>query len=342
MVKHWARWSLLAIIITGLLVRLAFIPFNEYLSSGDAITYLKWAGYYSFYGVEPHIVTPLHNMGFVAFLSIFHTDAYNNDLIYLANTQRIATVLFSTATIPVIYYVAKRFFDTKYALIGAGLFAFDWRVIQNSTFGITEPLFLLLSFGGFALVFKGGRVWGFLAIILVGLSITVRIEGVLMLIVVVILYFHKYSISYKSTVHVILVLSIIIAPTLLIVDFNLHHDNPDGFLSKAEKEITTLEGYFTRADTLPRLANSLMYMGWATFPNYIFLLPLGIYWIVRSHNHWWFLGALVLLLSSGVFAYMDAFDTRYFFQSYVVLILISLCGVRYLDDKLYQRWKQVS
>ncbi len=162
-----------------------------------------------------------------------------------------------------------------------------------------------------------------------------------MLIVVCIIYFHRYSISYKSTIHMMAVLAILFVPTLLVIDMNLDNGNPDGFISKFDKEFGLLLKYPPQPEFADRLANSLIYMGWATFPNYILFLPLGIYWIVKNQKHLWLIGAMALLLGSGVWAYLDAYDTRYFFQSYVILILISLAGIQYLDDKLFKRWCKV-
>jgi len=313
------------ITVAGFAIRLSLIPFDEVVSN-DALLYLKYGHYYSTVKFLPHSVTPLHNTGWSVFLSgLFRF--VNVDYLVFSNIQRVASVVFSTLTIPIVYLICKRFFVAKYSLIGAGLFAFDWRIIQNSAFGITEPLFLLLSFTGFLFAFNRNKSIAMLSIILVGMSMIIRFEGILMLLLVCAVFLYNGKFKTNIIIRTSLMLSILIIPTWLVTNFNVSNNMPDGLVSNIIKEITFFIEHINDFDIGLKIYNSVLHLGWSTFPNYFFLLPIGIYSVMKSRQNRWLVLALVLLVFSGLWAYIDAFDTRYFFQSYIVMILLSLFGL---------------
>ena len=61
------------------------------------------------------------------------------------NLTRVLAIIFSVATIPIVFKIGERILDKKFAILGAAFFGFDPNLIENSIFGITEPLFIFLS-----------------------------------------------------------------------------------------------------------------------------------------------------------------------------------------------------
>ena len=57
----------------------------------------------------------------------------------------------SVLTIIPVYLLCKKFVKNEYALLGAGIFVLEPRIIQNSLLGITEPLYIIL--GSISLLF---------------------------------------------------------------------------------------------------------------------------------------------------------------------------------------------
>ena len=57
--------------------------------------------------------------------------------------QRITSIFISSITIFPLYFLCNLFVEKKYSIVGATLFAFAPRLIENSTYGATEPLFIL-------------------------------------------------------------------------------------------------------------------------------------------------------------------------------------------------------
>ena len=71
--------------------------------------------------------------------------------------QRSVTILLSLVTIIPIYLLCRKFFEIKYALIGAAIFAFEPRIVQNSLLGITDPLYILLVTSSLGLFFSSNK-----------------------------------------------------------------------------------------------------------------------------------------------------------------------------------------
>lgn len=68
----------------------------------------------------------------------------SSDFMELIGLQRLISIILSTMTIIPIYFLTKRFVGNYFAIFAVSLFIFDPRIVQNSTLGITEPLFLIL------------------------------------------------------------------------------------------------------------------------------------------------------------------------------------------------------
>ena len=94
----------------------------------------------------------INKFGWSIFLSPIFYIFQNNDLIELMNIQRLVSIFISCATIIPIYFTIKRFFNSKVALVGASLYIFNPHIIENSTLGITDPLFIFLIFSSIMLI----------------------------------------------------------------------------------------------------------------------------------------------------------------------------------------------
>jgi len=92
-------------------------------------------------GTLPQNYTPINN-GWPIFLSgFFSIFSFENSISYM-ELQRIISVIISTLTIIPIYYLCRNFVNNSYSIIGAAIFAFEPRIIQNSLFGIADPLYI--------------------------------------------------------------------------------------------------------------------------------------------------------------------------------------------------------
>ena len=128
--------------LAGLLLRLQYFPYDIPLF-GDSQGYFWYAIDMSILNQLPYGHSVVNN-GWPSFLSIiFHLMDSNNFLDY-HNMQRFVGVVFSVATIFPVYLLCSRYFKKSYSLLGATLFIFEPRLIQNSFLGTPESMYVFL------------------------------------------------------------------------------------------------------------------------------------------------------------------------------------------------------
>ena len=181
------------LVLSALIIRLYVFPF-------DVPFFNDSAGYF-WYAIDLSILNNfptnhnLTNNGWPIFLAgIFQLINSDNFLDY-QNTQRMLGVIFSIATIFPVYLLCSRFFKKSYSLLGATLFAFEPRIIQNSSIGTPESLYIFLIALFLALFFSNNFKKIYLAFFIVGILSLVRYEGLLMIIPLSITFFIRFRIK---------------------------------------------------------------------------------------------------------------------------------------------------
>lgn len=307
---HKSAVFLAVIMVAAFLIRISLMPFDAPVEE-DAKVYYYCAAELAYNQQHAIGCDYLHNLGWSYFLAAFFgmipRDMAGFEL--LSNIQRIITVFISVATIPLIYRFTRNFLNWKLALVGSALFAFEYRIIENSTFGITEPLFLLLSVG--ALYFATAKRYNHLGFILALAATTIRVEGLFLFAAVAILYYH----TTRQTKFCLVWLAVIIIPVLTFGVTQFQHE-----MLVADMHVNGND----EKDLLWSIGNSFLYMGWSTFPNFIFLIPLGLYAVYKQRQFRLWFALLAITAAPGLWSYLDAYDTRYFFPLYPFLVILSL------------------
>ena len=103
--------------------------------------------------------------------------------------QRVISISLSLLTVIPIYFLCNKFFEKKYSILGAMIFAFEPRIIQNSLLGITEPLFILLVTISLVFFFSEQKIINYISFALVALATIVRVEGLFLFVPLFILFF---------------------------------------------------------------------------------------------------------------------------------------------------------
>ena len=88
-------------------------------------------------------------IGWSLFVSPFYSLIDSNNFIDYSNAIKIISLTISTGTIFLVYLLGRKFFNEKFSLVAASLFAFEPHLNFNSGFGLTEPLYhlvLILAF----------------------------------------------------------------------------------------------------------------------------------------------------------------------------------------------------
>ena len=131
--------SLVIIGIISIFLKLYFIDFSTYIVS-DTTSYALNA--FSYINND---FTPIQNKnpGWPIFISIFFQLFESESFIEYGNIIRILSISIATLTILPVYLLARKWFPQKYSIVAASFFAFEPHLINNSTLGLSEPLFIL-------------------------------------------------------------------------------------------------------------------------------------------------------------------------------------------------------
>jgi len=329
-------------------IRFYFLPF-EIPFKTDAIDYFSFAFDVSKTQQFPTGILKT-NDGWSLFLSPIFSMIGNSDMMTLINAQRITSIVISSFTIIPVYFLCKKFSSSEYALIGAGLFGFSHRLMENSILGITESLFILLI--TLMLLFslsKNSKLFVF-SFIFLALSSIVRYESLLFLFPLSIIFFIKFrkeKISYLKFPLFILIFVLILLP---IATIRLESNNMDGLTSHAFGMITNPSSTYlsilmdessqvefnpTRPPTLETFIsnsffNTLKFLGLISIPLFIIFIPGGIYNLIKTKNtnlSYLIIFSIVMILPA-IYAYgRDIHDTRYLYILFPILCAISVYGL---------------
>ena len=138
--KKYIFSCLIGIILISLILKLHTIDFTLPLT-GDGVAYLLNAVAHVNGDFSQH---PHRSTGWSLLLYPIFSFVDSNDILVYSNISRIVSVGISSISIFFVYLFGRKFFNEKYSLIVACLFAFEPHLNYNSGFGLTEPLYHLL------------------------------------------------------------------------------------------------------------------------------------------------------------------------------------------------------
>jgi len=334
---------LFLLIIGGvaLIVRLAFLH-TEIPLHDDNFIYFRNAVDMSLGEIE--VFYRESNSGWPGFLSvIFSTFQSTNFMDYMA-LQRYVSILLSVITIIPVYLLGKQFFAKQYALLGAAIFVLEPRIIQNSLFGITEPLYILTIVFAMVFLLKNTNKFVCLSFALIGLATLIRFEGIILLPAFSIIYFlYQKDVKKKIPLYfcLILIFVIILLPTSVL---RMQENYDDGFAGKIIGNIQH-EAYSERGEyvgitslIVSGIENLSKFLALSMVSYLILFVPLGIMLLIRN-NRKQDKALLIIgffLLIPAVYSYALASDSRYLFSLYP---LFSIAAI-YTIKKIFERFNR--
>jgi len=329
----FSKYSIILGIIIGIssLIRFYYFPFDVPLNS-DALYYFWYSSEIYQIGTLPNNWTPTNN-GWPIFVSIFFSIINSEDILELMEIQRmISTIISISITIPV-YFLCKKFVERKFAIIGAVLIAFEPRLMINSFFGITDPLYLLLILTSLTLFLHSNQKIVYFSFVLVALSSLVRSEGIVFFVGMLIIFFIRYR---KEKLRIILKYILIIGIfgiTILPVSlYQLDTTGTEGIVIRAAGSIEQLIEEDKKIgneenDLVLGLEILIKYLIWIMIPNFIIFIPLGIFLIFKKRtieNISIIILSAIMLIPAFYAYFIPALDTRYL---YILLPMFSILAV---------------
>lgn len=333
--------SLIIIIAIGFLIRFYYFPHGIPVTL-DGLRYFLYAMDTTVLGQLPTGYT-LPNNGWPLFLSMFFSIFHFDNFLDYVTLQRFLTIIISVATAIPVYFLCKRFFENTFALVGAALFIFHPRIVQNSLLGTTDPLFLLLVSTSLFLFLSHNKIAIYLSFVVAALSALVRYEGLLLIIPFSIMFFVRYKNQPKIILRYSVVLCLFILTLLPIAYLRIETTGQDGLLSHiiGGAKVTTTQGSIiadnqSKFSLVDGLYNLVKFSGYTLVPTFVIFIPLGIFLFFKNKNY----NSNTLSITSAfmlipaLYAYGRGIqEPRYLFVIFPVFAIISLYMLKRILSK---------
>lgn len=351
---NWWLW-LIAILSIAIITRLYFVPW-DLPPAMDGIDYFAYSLEIKNIGELPKN-WPLGNNGWPSFMGILFSIFPSEEFFDYVNYYRISNVIISTITIIPIYLISCKFFGKYLGLLGAGLFAFEPRLIINSTTIINEPIYILIVTLIILLFFYRNTKNLIILFGLIAIATHIRYESLILIIPISVLFFldfEKNFVHIKKYLFAISIFIIVLIPFLALNYFVTGQDGVSNhYLNAIIQDYDQLiENDFSNNVYLNQklndenknfnyisngLINTIKFLGISLIPFFIFLIPYGIFCIFRKRE---FRKNVIILLSifmilPAIYAYMNGFnDIKYLFVLYPVFIFLSLFTIELIKDRI--------
>ena len=249
---------------------------------------------------------PQRHSGWPFFIAPFLSLVNSENFIEYSNIVRNLSIGVSTITIPLVYLLGRKFFDKKLSLIAASLFAFEPRLNQISGLGYSEPLFILVIVTSFYFILDKNNRFVIIPFILTGILWWIRPNGFMMLLIISIIYFIYFrnsSHSIRNYIIYIVIVFLIVSP-MLIQRYDQFGDPMYNWIAERiwvgeyamsrsmniESDAYTASDYISDNGILSffdkflvaGIYNILSTAARMTFPYFFILLPLGLYFSIKS------------------------------------------------------------
>lgn len=324
-----ALFALITIGVVGLLLRLYNFPYNIPVILDAFNSYFLYATDASILGNLPN--WSISNNGWPLFLSLFFSIFHFGNFIDYMNLQRLVTILISILTIIPVYFLCRKFFNRFYSVLGAALFTFEPHIIQNSSLGLSDPLFIMLITLSIMLFLRSKIKSTFIAFGIIGLATTVRIEGLFV--------FFAFSISFliqnrhegKFVIKYLLGLAIFVAALLPFILLRIRTYGEDFISSRVLRSTndivtTSLHDKSLISSFLINLEGILKLGGWSLIPYFVILIPIGMYLILRKRDRSLNTISIIMvfMLIPVVIAFSWAQDTRFIYPLFPLFCIASI------------------
>lgn len=329
--KKYIIILLLIAIISYLIRNYYFIP--EIPLALDSLGYFFFAADITILGHLPDNYSLANNLWSIFLSLFFPLFQFENTIQYMDLQKKISMIL-SVVTIIPIYFLCKKFFVPKYAIIGSIIFAFEPRIIQNSMLGITESLYILLGTLTILFFLSSNKKLVYFSFLFASLTTMTRAEGQVLFFIISIMFLIRYR-KEKMVIPKYLIglgiFTLVLAPMIM---YQMDVHGSDTIFGRAVGTISyySQDANETGGDTgIPfifrGIENFSKFFVWDLIPVFIFFVPVGIFYLFKKID---FKKLTLILWGLGIsipafYIYATPLqDTRYLFMLYPVFCVISL------------------
>ena len=295
---------LILIVIISLGLKLYLVDFSLPVNSDNLSYVLNGIAHSN--GDFDH--SPSRSIGWSLFLSPFFSLMNSNDFLDYSNVAKIISIGVSTTTIFLIYKVGRKFFDERYSLVAACLFAFLPQLNYNSVMALSEPLFIFSILASFYFLLNDKSKFIIPALAFVGFSYWIRLNGIIFFLIISLTYIltFKKSRTFLKNYGIGLVLLLIIISPIFLQKYEQFGDPfyssyQDTMFSKNYEEHITNVSLKTKTSAslyienngildfmytffISGIFNSMIMLSKLSFPYIFILIPFGILFSFRAFD----------------------------------------------------------
>tara|TARA_B100000029_G_scaffold513783_1_gene614411 strand:- start:1741 stop:3390 length:1650 start_codon:yes stop_codon:yes gene_type:complete len=326
--------------ISGIVFRLVFFPYDVPLFDDSQ-------GYF-WYAIDASLLNNIfpegHNLtnnGWPIFVSIFFQFIDSNNFLDYQNIQRLIGVVFSVATIFPVYLLCTKFVKKGYSLLGTTLFICEPRLIQNSSLGTPESMYVFLIASILALFLSTDFKKIYLAFFIVGLLSLVRYEGILIIIPLSVIFFLRFRFKKKDLLKYFICITVFCLVIIPVGYLKNETTGQDGFVSHIsagpefyQKSIE--QNSSSSTEFLEKgITNMIKFLGWVQIPSFLIFVPLGIILFFKKMDYKKTLIILtsIMILIPAFYAYSRDFsETKYLYALFPIFSLIACFTFKKIFD----------
>ena len=335
---------LVLIAFAGLLLRLQYFPHDVPLFNDSQ-------GYF-WYAIDMSMLNQLPpghsliNNGWPSFLSLIFQQMDSSNFLDYHNMQRFVGVVFSVATIFPVYLLCSRYFKKSYSLLGATLFIFEPKLIENSFIGTPESMYIFLMAVLLFLFLSTNFKKIYLAFTIAALLTLVRYEGLLMIIPLSVVFFIRFRRQKKDLIKYTICISIFILILVPMAYLKNETAGQDGFVSHIAAgpmyyQASIQENTSTLTDFLYLGSiNLIKYLGWAQIPSFIIFVPLGIILIFKDidYKKIIIILSILIMLIPAFYGYSRGFqEIKYLYVLYPIFCVLACFTFKLLVEKFNRK-----
>ena len=329
----------------GLFLRLVYFPYDVPLFNDSQ-------GYF-WYAIDMSILNQLPsghsivNIGWPSFLSIIFQTMDSNYFLDYHNMQRFVGTVFSVATIFPVYFLCSMYFKKSYSLLGAALFVFEPRLIQNSFAGTPESMYVFLMALLLFLFLSNNFKKVYLAFGILALLALVRYEGLLMIIPISIVFFIRFRKQKRDLIKYIICLSIFILILVPVAYFKTEtmgpgmdafshvSAGPEYYQASIQNNSSILADFLYLGSI-----NLIKFLGWALIPSFIIFVPLGIIFIFKSldYKKIIIILSILIMLIPAFYGYSRGFEEmKYLYVLYPIFCVLACFTFKIFLEKFHRK-----
>jgi len=326
------------IALAGFLIRYLYFPEGIPITLDGAI-YFWYANDLSITGTFPVNIN-ITNNGWPTFLSVFFYFFNSENFLDYMDLQRYITTIISIVTIIPVFILCRKFCGNKLSLVGALLFVFQPRIIENSLSGLTDPLFILLELSCLVLFLQNNFKFKYLSFAFLALACLVRYEAIVLILPLLFLFIFKNRRDKIVIPRFLISLSIfllVLLPMLFVRIDTMGHDVIFSHSVGGSGSVLDVVASGEKiVDSSMAAFNLIKSAGLAVFPIFFILVPLGFFAFFKNRNFdkYTILLFLVSMLIPAIYVSSRGLtEPRYFLALFPILSLFSIYTIKEITKK---------